>query len=160
MELIIRQGSFIPGFFRIFTIHRFLNQLNSFDMENENINVEERVVKEVSHPLYSSKGWLKLVGILLLIYGIFAALTIVGLLIAWLPIWLGVLLLQASNRISDAQLTGDKFALIKAQSNLGTYFTIYGVLAILGIIIGVIAFIVGITTGILANLEDFRPDYY
>lgn len=110
--------------------------------------------------MYSSKGWIKLVGVLLLIYGIFIAITIVGIVIAWLPIWLGILLIQVSNRLTDAQLSGDKFALIKAQSNLGTYFTIYGVLALVGIIITVVVFIVALSTGFLANLDEFRPDYY
>ena len=34
-------------------------------MDNEQLNTEERTIREVSHPLYSSKGWIKLVGILL-----------------------------------------------------------------------------------------------
>jgi hypothetical protein len=126
----------------------------------ENQNTEERVVKEVSHPLFSSKGWIKLVGILLLIYGIFGALTIVGIVFAWLPIWLGILLIQASNRIADAQYSGDKMAMIKAQSNLGTYFTIYGVITLIGIIFMVIFLIVVVSTGLLTQLEDLAPDYY
>ena len=129
-------------------------------MESEILNTEEKIVKELSHPLYSSKGWIKLVGVLLLIYGIFAALTLVGIIIAWLPIWLGILLIQSSNRIADAQLSGDKFAMIKAQSNLGTYFTIYGVLTLLGIVFGIIVFIVAFSTGLLTHLDEFRPDYY
>jgi hypothetical protein len=129
-------------------------------MESEILNTEEKIVKELSHPLFSSKGWIKLVGVLLLIYGIFAALTLVGIIIAWLPIWLGILLIQSSNRIADAQLSGDKFAMIKAQSNLGTYFTIYGVLTLLGVIFGIIAFIIVLSTGILTHLDEFRPDYY
>jgi hypothetical protein len=129
-------------------------------MENEHLNTEERTIREVSHPLYSSKGWIKLVGVLLLIYGIFAAMTLVGIIIAWLPIWLGILLIQASNRIADAQLSGDKMAMIKAQSSLGTYFTIYGVLILLGIIFMVVFFIVALSTGFLTSLEEFAPDYY
>lgn len=129
-------------------------------MEQENLNTEERLVKELSHPLFSSKGWIKLVGILLLIYGVFIALTIVGLVIAWLPIWLGVLLIQSANRISEAHLSGNRLALIKAQSHLGTYFTIYGVLALVGIIISIVALIVALSTGLLTHLQDLRPDYY
>jgi hypothetical protein len=126
----------------------------------ENQNTEERVVKEVSHPLYSSKGWIKLVGVLMLIYGIFGALTIVGIVFAWLPIWLGILLIQVSNKVTDAQYTGDKMAMIKAQSNLSTYFTIYGVLTLIGIIFMVIFLIVAVSTGLLTQLEDLAPDYY
>lgn len=129
-------------------------------MENELRNKEEQLVKELNHPLHSSKGWIKLVGILLLIYGIFVALTIVGIVIAWLPIWLGILLLQSSNRIAEAQLNGDKLAMIKAQSNLGTYFTIYGVLTLVGIIMGIVVFIIAISTGLLTELQNFDPDYY
>ena len=76
-------------------------------MENENLNIEQKVVREVSLPLFSSKGWIKFLGILMIIYGVIAAMTIVGIIFAWLPIWLGVLLNQTANRIEQAHLAGD-----------------------------------------------------
>lgn len=129
-------------------------------MENENFQIEERLVREISLPIFSSKGWVKLLGILMLVYGIFLALSIVGIIIAWLPIWLGILLMQASSRINIAHLSGSKEALIKAQNNLSTYFTVYGVLALIGIIGSLIAVIVVLSTGVLTHLDEFRNDFY
>ena len=129
-------------------------------MESDHINLEERVVKEVSYPIFNNKGWIKFLGIIMLIYGVLAALSIVGIIIAWLPIWLGVLLMQAASKIEMAQLTGNKEALIKAQNSLGTYFTIYGVMALIGMIGWVVFMIVIFATGMFYNLDEFMPEYY
>jgi len=129
-------------------------------MENENQNLEQNLVKEVSYPLFSSKGWIKFLGIIMLIYGIIGALSVVGIIIAWLPIWIGVLLLQTSSRIEQAQLTGDRQSMIKAQNSLSTYFTVYGVLALIGLIIAVVFSVVFFATGMFAHLQDLAPDYY
>lgn len=129
-------------------------------MEDENQNLEQNLVKEVSYPLFSSKGWIKFLGVLMLIYGILMAVSIFGIVIAWLPIWLGVLLWQTGSRIEQAQIVGDKQALIKAQNSLSTYFTVYGVLALIGIIISVVFIIVFFTTGLFTQFQDFKPDFY
>jgi len=131
-------------------------------MENENQNQEpeSNFVKEVSLPIKSSKGWIKLIGILMIVYGIFAAFTLVGILIAWLPIWLGVLLLRVASRTEQAYNIGNKQLLINAQNDLSTFFTIYGVLALIGIIMIVILVIIGLSTGFLMHLQDLGMDYY
>ncbi len=129
-------------------------------MESENNKNIEQHIKDISLPLFKSVGWIKFLGILSIVYGVMVALSLVGLLIAWLPIWLGVLLTQTATKIQQSQYMGDKEALIKAQSQLSTYFTIYGVLTLIGLIFGVIIFIVAITTGIFAHMQDFAGDYY
>lgn len=129
-------------------------------MENEELNMEQKVVREVSLPLFSSKGWIKFLGILMIIYGVFVAMTLVGIIIAWLPIWLGVLLNQTANRIEQAQISGDVAAMVKSQNSLNTYFTVYGVLALIGIIGAVIAIIVMISTGLLYNIPELLQENY
>ena len=129
-------------------------------MENDNVNIEQKVVREVSLPLFSSKGWIKFLGILMIIYGVIAAMTIVGIIFAWLPIWLGVLLNQTANRIEQAHYSGDSVAMIKAQNSLSTYFTIYGVLALLGIVAAIIGIIVLVSTGLLYNIPDLMQENY
>ncbi|MEE4260466.1 MAG: DUF5362 family protein [Bacteroidales bacterium] len=129
-------------------------------MENEDIQIEQKVVREVSLPLFSSKGWIKFLGILMIIYGVFAALTIVGIIIAWLPIWLGVLLNQTANRIEQAQASGDILAMVRSQNSLSTYFTVYGVLALIGIIGSIIAIIVVIATGVIFQLPELMQENY
>ena len=108
---------------------------------------ESRIVREVSAPLFEAKGWMKLLGVLLIIYGIFVALTIVGIVICWLPIWLGASLLRAAGATEMAQVGGDRLQLITAMSKLRTFFTIQGVLALIGLIaLGVFLFAGGMAS--------------
>jgi len=129
-------------------------------MENEDVHMEQKVVREVSLPLFSSKGWIKFLGILMIIYGVFIAMTIVGIIIAWLPIWLGVLLNQTANRIEQAQASGGIMAMVRSQNSLSTYFTVYGVLALIGIIGSIIALVVVIATGVIFQLPELMQENY
>ena len=94
-----------------------------------------------------SKGWLKFLGVLMIIYGIIVAFSLVGILIAWLPIWMGVLLFQAGNRADEALFTKDPNQLVTMMSKLKTFFIIQGVLAIIALIALTIAMIGVISTG-------------
>lgn len=129
-------------------------------MEIETNNQEEMLIKEVSLPMFNSKGWIKFLGILMIVYGGLVALSIVGIIVAWLPIWLGVLLNKAANKIEQAYHTGNKIELMEAHKSLGTYFTIYGVVALIGIALGILVMIIALTTGIFAHLQDFSDGYY
>ncbi|MFH1502851.1 MAG: DUF5362 family protein [Candidatus Eisenbacteria bacterium] len=100
-------------------------------------------VREVSAPLYAARGWMKFLGVLMIIYGALMVLSIVGILICWLPIWIGILLLRAAGSSEMAQISGDKYQLIEALSKLKTYFTIYGILALIGLVAAAIALAVG-----------------
>ena len=99
------------------------------------------VVREVSIPLYQCKGWMKLVGVIFIISGVLNALSIIGIIIAWLPIWQGVLLLQSAGAIDQAYLSGNRNAMTRSLSKLKTYFIIMGVLTLIGIIVGVLFFL-------------------
>jgi hypothetical protein len=76
-------------------------------------------------------GWLKFLGVVNIIMGVFVALSIVGILVAWLPIWLGVLLFQAGNQITEARVSR-KFKM---------YFMIQGILLLISLIFAVIGFL-------------------
>lgn len=129
-------------------------------MENPDLNTEELLVKDVSTPLFASKGWVKFLGILMIVYGGLVALSLVGIVVAWLPIWLGILLNKAANKIEQAHYSGNKNEMIEAQKSLATYFTIYGVLALIGIIFALLFVVVAVSTGLLATLSDLGSDYY
>lgn len=118
----------------------------------------ETLVREISQPLEKASGWIKFLAIFLLIYGGLIAISIVGLIIAWLPIWLGVLLLKASNKSRYAFLSGDKNSLIEALLSLNNYFTIYAVMTIIGIILGIVFVVIIFMTGILA--QGFNPENF
>jgi hypothetical protein len=107
-------------------------------------------IRELTLPIFQSKGWLRLLGVLSIVSGVFAAFTIVGILYAWLPIWVGVLLLQAASSVERAHLTGDKMVYYDTLSKLKLYFVIQGVTTLIGLIFGVVIFFVA---GLGAILE-------
>lgn len=106
-------------------------------------NDQAGVIKELSIPLYQCKGWVKLVGVMSILGGALYALTLIGIVIAWLPIWMGVLLFQSASAIELAYLSGDRNAMTRALAKLKTYFVIMGVLTLIGIIITILAFFLG-----------------
>ncbi|EQD58216.1 hypothetical protein B1A_10896, partial [mine drainage metagenome] len=91
------------------------------------------LVRDLSLPLASGRGWVKFVGIINIITGVLTALSIVGILWAWIPIWMGVLLMQSGGAIERAQMAGDESALRMALDKLRVYFIIQGVLFIIGL---------------------------
>ena len=97
-------------------------------------------INDLSQPLASGKGWMKFVGIMFIIQGALTALTIVGILIAWLPIWIGVLIMQSAGALERAQLSGDAAAFKESLAKLRTFFIIQGVLYIVGIVLTVLYF--------------------
>jgi hypothetical protein len=112
-------------------------------MENQG-NDQAALVRELSIPIYQSKGWLKLLGIVSIIQGIITVFTIIGILIAWLPIWIGVLLYKCASTVEHAYLTGDKVTYMESLGKLKTYFIIQGIMTLIGIIIAVIALSMGL----------------
>ena len=116
---------------------------------------EQQLVREVSAPLFAAKGWMKFLGVLMIIYGVLIALTVVGIIVCWLPIWIGVLLFQVATAAESTQASGSKMELYGAMSKLKTYFTIYGVLALIGLVVSIIAIFIG---G-LASLVPFMNNY-
>jgi len=99
---------------------------------------DTHIVQELSMPIYQARGWLKFLGILSIISGVGSALSIAGIIVAWLPIWMGVLMFQAGSSIDSAGQFGDKFAFLRSMGNLKTYFILQGVLTLIGIV-GVIS---------------------
>ena len=95
--------------------------------------------RAVSAPLYQVKGWIKFIGIVLLVAGILYAITIIGLIVAWLPIWLGVLLIQVSRRLNDAYLAGDEPSLWDVLWKLKTFFKVSGVAILIYLILFALA---------------------
>lgn len=121
---------------------------------------EEMMVRELMQPLKNATGWIKFLGVVLIVYGIIMAISIVGLLIAWLPIWLGVLLMRAAKNTNMAYYQGNKAAVLAALGNVGSFFTVYGVVALIGIIFSVILIVFVIATGVLWENMDAISNMY
>jgi hypothetical protein len=102
------------------------------------------MIKNLSYPLYNCKGWMKLVGVMSIIGGALQALTIFGIIIAWLPIWTGILLFQSANAITEAYEGDNQAAMGRSLLKLKTYFIIMGVLTLIGIIFMVFVLFFGV----------------
>jgi len=114
---------------------------------------EKDLVQEFSLPIFIGKGWMKFQGVLLILYGILVIFTIIGILICWIPIWMGALLIGSSNKIESARTTGSKADFHQSLSKIKTYFVINGVIALIGIIAVGIAIIV--TGGAIFSILNF-----
>ncbi|GBD85522.1 hypothetical protein BMS3Abin02_01930 [bacterium BMS3Abin02] len=108
-------------------------------------------VQDAARPLFEAKGWMKLLAVVSIGGGALYALTIVGIIFAWLPIWIGVLLWQSAGAAEDAHATGSSDRLLASQAKLKTLFTLYGIVTLVGLILAIIAIIVlggAIITGV------------
>ena len=118
----------------------------------------EALVKELAQRMIGAKFWMYLIGILMIIYGVLAAITIVGIIFAWLPIWLGVLLCMAASSLSEASISGATEQMHQMLGRLKLFFVVQGVVMLVGIVAGIISFlffgsmIMGMIGGYLHNM--------
>ena len=90
-------------------------------------------------PLVQIRGWLKFLGILNIISGILICLTIVGILIAWLPIWIGSLLFASARRLEELGASDNEDLALESLKKIALYFKINGIVAIVGVVFTVLA---------------------
>jgi hypothetical protein len=114
---------------------------------------EKPLIQELSVPLYQAKGWMKLLGVVMIVHGVLTALSLVGIIVAWLPIWLGVLLFKSAGMVEGAQLSGDKTQMLEGLRKLKTYFVINGVLMLIVLVLIAASFLM-FGAGIFALLSE------
>ena len=101
-----------------------------------------KLLKELATPLFTAQRWIKLFGWMMIGNGILTIFSGWGILICWLPIWMGVLLLKAGSAMAVAGRTGDRAQFLAAQEKLKTFFTVNGILMLVGIILTTIMMLV------------------
>jgi hypothetical protein len=84
-------------------------------------------------------GWMKFMGIMTIIGGCLQVLTIFGIVIAWLPIWMGVVLTKAGSKAGEYADKGDFASLEGMTGQLKTYFIISGIMIIVSFAVAIIA---------------------
>ncbi len=98
-----------------------------------NSDVEQKVTTNCQ----DMNGWIKFLGIAAIIIGVLYALSIVGIIIAWMPIWIGVILLKVAN--STREVAGGKVeSLGEMMGSLKTFFLVSGVATIISIVFSII----------------------
>lgn len=91
-------------------------------------------------PLCLAAGWLKFLGILNIIAGVLYCLTIVGIIFGWLPIWIGISLNKASASLQMGYARRSQVEIRTGMEALALVVKIFGVLAIIGLVINVLYF--------------------
>lgn len=110
-------------------------------------------VRHFAGILARASGWMKFVAVLAIAGGVFYAITIVGIIVAWIPIWLGVLLWQAADAASRAESETDPALLERALDRLRSFFTVNGVIALVGLSLALLAFVL-VVLGFLGGLAE------
>lgn len=128
-------------------------QNDAFGITEQKRNAESTYVKtpeidykplmmQVNDVLIRSKGWIKFLGIVLIVYGALLALTVWGLLVAWLPIWMGVLLYQASSHAESVLSDRRGINLFQFLEKIRLCFKISALVLIVGLGLGIIGFVI------------------
>jgi len=125
---------------------------------NKEVNVntpnQQELVRPLIEPLYRGKFWMQLIGVMLILSGILTALSIVGIIIAWIPIWAGWTLIQAAKATERAFNQGDELEMKFALGKLKTYFTIFGVLILIYILMMIIGLVMG-ASGMMGMMGNY-----
>lgn len=113
-------------------------------------------VSELALPLAEGAGWIKFLAIVQIVAaGLYVLASFgIGLLVAWLPIWLSVILLQTASAVQTAQQQGDAEALKLSLSKLKLYFMIQAIAMIVGFCLAALGIIAAISLG--WNMHNFN----
>ena len=103
---------------------------------------------ELFEPISSRSKWMRFLGILLIVYGVFIALSIIGLVVAWIPIWLGLLLVRAADASKNLIITEDADYAVELSENIGKFIKISGIVVLVWLVLTVVTFLVVIPLAI------------
>ncbi len=96
---------------------------------------QNTVLDQVASIATEARPWLKFLGIMMIIFGVLMCLTCYGLLLGWLPIWLGVLLLQSGNLVTLASANAARNELVPMMQKLRSFFMIQGILVLISVVL-------------------------
>jgi hypothetical protein len=105
-------------------------------------------------PLYRANGWIKFVGVMSIIVGALSVLSISGIIIAWLPIWMGIILVSTSNLLDKSSRSHDEQALSESFEKMGKYFKLSGIFIIVMIILSIIGIIAAIMIPAIIGMQQ------
>lgn len=86
--------------------------------------IGDMMVRRLAQPLYERKGWIKLVGVMSIIMGVF---TLPAFLLGVLLIFAGMALMRLAGSVERAHAAADVASLEQAQRDAGKYFLMQGI---------------------------------
>jgi len=100
---------------------------------------QRQLIRRVVDPLARAGGWMKFLAVISVLGAIYAVVVAWWTVFwMWLQIWLAFLLWKAADGASRASDSGDNEQLREGLDRLRLYFKISGVLALLGLISGLL----------------------
>lgn len=89
--------------------------------------------REIGEPLYRAKGWMKFLSVLLWINAVLLGISIIGLIVAWLPAWAGYLLWKSADEAERGYDGNDAATMRSSVDRVRLLITIAGVIALVQI---------------------------
>lgn len=96
------------------------------------------LIRYLDEPLWRAKGWMQLMGILFILNGAMMILSIWGIVLCWLPIWMGLTLMAAAKNVRVAAELDNQEYMRVALEKIGLFFKINGILVIIGLMFGIL----------------------
>jgi hypothetical protein len=104
------------------------------DHSNTSLTPSEPLSSHPMQPLKDAGHWLVFLGWVWLILGALYCLTIIGIIVAWLPIWMGVLMRRSGEQLKQGFLQGNNGVLYLASRDLAMVITILGITTVIALI--------------------------
>ncbi|MDP7398905.1 MAG: DUF5362 family protein [Lentisphaeria bacterium] len=101
-------------------------------------------------PLYAVKGWIKFIGVMMIIYGALQCVAVFTAVIGWIPIWIGIKLNRAAGLVTQAFESGNESVAMAATEELGSALKILGIFFLVGLILLALVIIVYIVIIVVA----------
>jgi len=92
--------------------------------------------------LCNVSGWLKFLGILNIVAGVMYCITIVGAVLGWIPIWIGILLNNASTSLRAGYDGRNEQVVRVGIDKLALSIKIIGILTLIGLVINVVIMLI------------------
>ncbi|MEN3045554.1 MAG: DUF5362 family protein [Candidatus Hydrothermales bacterium] len=99
---------------------------------------------EIYESASKGSGWIRFFGVISIIGGVLQVFTIIGIIWAWITIWIGVVALQAASAADKANLTKKEEDLVQFHSKIKQLFQLIGIFIIISIVIAVIVAVIAL----------------
>ena len=94
--------------------------------------------------LIKNSGWMKFLGVFLIVYGVIVCISVIGIVIGWIPIWLGVLLCSSADRLAAVNERDSAEDAVESIEKLSLFFKISGIVTLVYVGILVIGIVIGL----------------
>lgn len=118
--------------------------------------LSDAAVRRLAAPMFQKKGWIKFLGVMMILGGIFA---LPAFLLGLLPIFSGIALFKLAGNLEKAQAGGDGSELEEAQRNAAKFFYLQGILIALYLAMTVLvlgAVMLGSGAAILSGMKEMK----